>query len=272
MGFLSNLVSAPANMLEDMLGLDDKKPTSKPAPAGETPEQKYEREKQELANQTALQNYHAANATNPYKQQATLTQSSNLKPYMSLSNDPNKNLWETGTGGLYDPNSGKVNKPSDMASLFKAPVPTGMIGFSAGEKYGSEKVRDLYSSQDAQGIWNRLKNESEQGLGADSMKSIADRYQGTQAQERARIAKAGMKGQAALRAQSDIESQKRQEAAALSATMKRQAFNNMRDEWGRRSLMALNYPIAYGQLGSSAMLGQTMQNLATQPLNTRAYL
>lgn len=241
------------------------KPSVVQAPQGQKP---YEYTAQDYQN---LQNYHAANATNPYKQTATLTQGSNTNPYMSLSGDPNKNMWETGAGGLYDPKTGKVSKPSDMASLFSAPVPTGMIGFSAGEKYGSEKVRDLYGSQDAQGIWNRLKDESTQGLNAASNKAIADRFQGTQALERARISKAGLKGQAALRAQADTESQKRQEAAALSATMKKQAFESMRDEWGRRSLMALNYPIAYGQLGSSAMLGQTMQNLATQPLNTGAY-
>lgn len=216
----------------------------------------------------AAQNLYINYGTDLGKQKVMLEESNRLNPYMSLSNDPDKNLWETGYGGLYNPSTGEVNKASSMASLFKDPVPEGMLGFSAGENYGEQKVRDLYSSGDAKDIWNRLKQESTYGLDAQSMKDIKDKYSGQSVKERAMIAKSGLKGQAAFRAGQDLEAQKRQEAAAVSENIKKTAFNNMRDEWGRRSLISLNYPIAYGQLGSAAMLGQTQQNLAAIDFNS----
>jgi hypothetical protein len=77
----------------------------------------------------------------------------------------------------------------------------------------------------------------------------------------------------ALRTGENLQSKRREEAAAMDAAIKKQAFNTMRDEWGRRTLLSTNLPMAYGQLGSAAVLGQSMQQLAGQGLyNYQQYM
>lgn len=173
---------------------------------------------------------------------------------------PGLNLWDQPAG--IPVKGGVTQDPRQLTSYFNNPVPIGVGGFTAGHNYGKQQVADIYGSRDAKGIWNRLKDESEKGIDAASLKSIKDKY-GTQGVlEQAKIQKAGLKGQSALRASEDIAAQKRQEMAAMDAAIKKESFNAMRDEWGRRTLLSANLPIAYGQLGSAASLGQVIQNLA----------
>lgn len=174
--------------------------------------------------------------------------------------NPGVNYWEQQA-----PQAIKDGKPvpsGNLSNYFKDPVPAGIQGFDSGAAMGKNVVGEIYGSEDAKAIWDRLKNESTQGLDAASMKSIKDKYGSQGVMEQAKIQKAGLKGQAALRAGEDLASQRRQEAAAMDAALKKEAFNTMRDEWGRRTLLSANLPIAYGQLGSAASLGQVLQNLA----------
>lgn len=179
--------------------------------------------------------------------------------------DSSKPLWEQATG--YPIKEHLAQDPRNLSSYFENPMPAGIAGFTSGQNYGKQVVSDLYNTQDAKDIWSRLQNESNQGLDASSMASIKAKYGSQGVTEQAKIQKSGLKGMAALHAGSDLDTKKREEAAAMDAAIKKQAFNTMRDEWGRRSLMAVNTPMAYGQLGSAASLGQTMSNLAGQPLN-----
>lgn len=183
----------------------------------------------------------------------------------TYANNPSKNLWEQSTPTVKK--GVREADPTMISSYFSDPTPKGLEGFDYGAQAGKNVVSQVYGSQDAKNIWSRLQDESQQGLNAMSMKSIKDKYGSQGVMEQAKIQKAGLKGQAALRASEDLESQKRQEMAAMDQAIKKESFNTMRDEWGRRTLLATNLPIAYGQLGSAASLGQVLQNLAGTKIN-----
>ena len=182
------------------------------------------------------------------------------------------NLWDQPVGSPVDA-SGKVQDSRQLINYFSNPAPQGIQGMQSGMNYGKQVVADIYGSQDAKDIWSRLKDESTQGLDAASLKSIKDKYGSQGVMDQARMQKSGMKGMQALRAGENLQSKRREEAAAMDAAIKKQAFNTMRDEWGRRTLLSTNLPMAYGQLGSAAVLGQSMQKLDGQGLyNYQQYM
>ena len=177
--------------------------------------------------------------------------------------DETKNLWEQGMNKVYL--EGREKNPASLTDFFSGAqqsVPQGIQGFSLGQMYGQNVTNQIYNSPAAKAIWDRTQQQATQGLNAESMRSIKDKYGAQGVLEQARIQKAGLKGQAALRAGEDMQAQKRQEMAAMDYTIKKQGFDTLRDEWGRRTLLSTNLPMAYGQLGSAASLGQVLQNLA----------
>lgn len=197
---------------------------------------------------SALENYFA-NKDNP-KQPV-------IQPW-----DPNKNMWEQQVG---IPTKGGVAQDSrQLDSYFNNPTPPGIAGFSAGANYGKQQLADIYGSQDQKDVMARLKSEADQGLNAQSMASLKAKYGNQGVTEQAKMQKSGLKGMAALRAGEDLARGRREDAAAQDYAIKKQSYDTYRDELGRRTLLSVNLPMAYGQLGSAAAQGQVMQQLAGQ--------
>lgn len=231
-------------------GIDGNRPN--PIINNKTPEQLYQ-ERQDLAAKLAAEKAAADKA------KYDTTARGIEYPY-----DPNKNLWEQRGVDTY--RGDNETNPSNISSYFSNPIPQGLEAFDSARMAGESVVSKIYGSEDAKGMWDRLKSESNQGMDAASMQSVKNKFGSQGVLDQARIQKSGLKGQAAFRASEDLASSRRQEEAAMEATLKKQAFNSLRDEWGRRTLLSTNLPMAYGQLGSAASLGQTIQNLAGTPI------